>query len=251
MPSILLVDGFLGSASVRPLADGMTRSRVSCFEPTAPNWSVSTYRRALEELLAGGEHWDLVVGFDWSAAIAAQLALRGRCGRAILLDPTINVAGLEKIPGMLEALRSALSPIDSEVFKRMGPSIMDIMIQPVDDATIDQAFGVFSGDPGRVRRAELYKQQQRRWGSLHGRDPVAAPEDVSAVNWLASVEKNQAHIEVWWSHPYAAAVAALSGYWPHGRFIAQPWPELAWLAGDRRVAEALEARAYDDCTGEN
>ncbi|MFC7620691.1 hypothetical protein [Microlunatus sp. GCM10028923] len=184
----------------------------------------------------------LGVGIEMGAGAVAALINQGKLDAGILIDP--NIVPLVHADGSLTRLMPQEDPV---VLEQMGPRLEEIedlitgdpSTDPMPTPVIEVFTGAFTGEPARVRMAELQRREYDRRAPFL-RDLNVTGDATERLNWVNAWSTTSNDIEIWLSTPSTALGEYLAQLpQPHGLVSLTDWPRFPLLSAPDAVAERI------------
>lgn len=176
------------------------------------------------------------IAAETGAGPVAQLCRDGTVNAAVLLDPgTLPMAARDP------DLARFADPVPNDVLAEMQRRMREFEWpegEVMPEELIDITEGAFTGEPGRMLRAEHSKVEARRRAPIAPREQSTA-EMAERVDWLSPWQEPDLDVEVWLSAPHAAFGEYLAERYPNGVIRQFSWPLYPWLSVPDAVAAEL------------
>ncbi len=187
-----------------------------------------------------GGNLRLAIGNQTGTGPVAALVNDGHLDAGVLLDPIM--APMARTDGSMTRFMPAEDP---QMLELIGKQLSQITVPEGDswgasipDSVVEATTGAFTGDPIRVRLAELEKNEYQRRMPLI-RHLLVPDEAAELLNWMSTWTPGSNDLTIWVSTPQDDLAAYLADRYPDGQIQKTNWPRNPVLSVPDAVADRI------------
>lgn len=187
-------------------------------------------------LTSSGHHVELAVGLGLGAGPAAAMVAEGRATSAVLIEPHMAMFAMTHPDDFEVLIPEAGLEFALEMSEQLEPFSENLKHGPMTRAMVDIPCGVFTGEPWRIRRADLVAPFLMDRLTVD-RSLVPTEADRHSADWASFAA--DASVSVWLSAGREPLADCLRG---HGvEVTVTPWGRAPWIESVEELAAAIES----------